>query len=69
MTDDESLWSARPREELYDLRADPDEWHNLADAPGHAVTLGAMRRRLDDWMRDTADPLRDGPIARPTPAV
>jgi arylsulfatase A-like enzyme len=32
-------------EELYDLRADPDELHNLADATDHRETLRELRRR------------------------
>lgn len=45
----------RPREELYDLRADPHELHNLATVPQHAARLADMRRELEDWMRDQGD--------------
>ena len=34
------------RWELYDLRADPGEKHNLADAPAAAATLAALRAKL-----------------------
>lgn len=37
-----------PRVELYDLREDPNELHNLADAPGYA----AIRRELDTRLWD-----------------
>ena len=45
----------RPREELYDLKADPFEIHNLADDPQHAAKLKQMRRALNQWMKDTHD--------------
>ena len=41
----------RPAEELYDLRADPDELQNLAVDPQHADRLAALRAELDAWMR------------------
>ncbi|MEO6808031.1 MAG: sulfatase [Isosphaeraceae bacterium] len=39
----------RPEEELYDLDADPHEWHNLALDPRHAETLATLRTVLNDW--------------------
>jgi arylsulfatase A-like enzyme len=46
----------RPAEELYDLRADPDQLTNVAGRPEHGATLRRLRARLSRWMRATADP-------------
>lgn len=40
----------RPAEELYDLRVDPHELHNLAPDRAHAAALLGMRARLDTWL-------------------
>ncbi len=45
----------RPREELYDLKADPHELRNLAADPAHAVALAKHRAALDDWIARTDD--------------
>ncbi len=37
----------KPAEELFDIEADPDCVHNVADAPGHRVTLSEMRMALE----------------------
>lgn len=57
---------ARPDEELYDLEQDPDEMTNLAGRKELADVLKDMRRRLGQWMLETDDPLRHGPIESPT---
>jgi N-sulfoglucosamine sulfohydrolase len=54
-----------PREALHDLRFDPVEAHNLIDAPHCAEIAEELRRRLDEWMRATDDPLLDGPVPAP----
>lgn len=46
----------RPREELYDLAADPHEARNLAAYPAHAGTLAALRGRVREFMGTTGDP-------------
>jgi arylsulfatase A-like enzyme len=33
-------------EELYDMQADPQEWHNLAGKPEHAAVIAEHRRWL-----------------------
>jgi arylsulfatase A-like enzyme len=54
-----------PEEQLFDLVFDPNEQRNLAEDPDHADALVAMRERLGDWMEETDDPIRDGPIPAP----
>ncbi|HZZ82739.1 MAG TPA: sulfatase [Gemmataceae bacterium] len=46
----------RPKEELYDLSADPHELKNLAADPDHAKTLTDLRERLRAWQVETNDP-------------
>jgi arylsulfatase A-like enzyme len=58
-------WRRRTIEELYDLENDPDEMHNLVDDAAHAETLERMRRELITWMRQTEDPLLEGPVSSP----
>jgi N-sulfoglucosamine sulfohydrolase len=63
-------WADRelPREELYDLVFDPAEANNLAADPAHAGVVAELRGRLDRWMRETNDPLLDGPV-EPAPGT
>jgi arylsulfatase A-like enzyme len=42
-------------DELYDLRNDPHELHNLIDEPAHATLLAALRDRLTTWYMETCD--------------
>ena len=48
-----------PCYELYDLRDDPHEFHNLAESPAHAAILAGLAGRLEAWRRETGDPLLD----------
>lgn len=50
-----SRYTVRPAEELYDLRADPFELHNLAANAQHAERLAAMRTELRAWMKSQGD--------------
>ncbi len=52
-------------EDLFDLMFDPCEQNNLASDPAHAAVLNDMRGRLDGWMRETNDPLLQGPVPLP----
>ncbi len=46
----------RPREELYDLKKDPNQVRNLATNPEYAETRAALEKRLMDELRSTGDP-------------
>ncbi|MEJ5976218.1 sulfatase [Novosphingobium sp. PS1R-30] len=46
----------RPAEELYDLRSDPEEIVNLANAPSAQGTLVQLRRELHAFRENTKDP-------------
>jgi len=50
----------RPAEELYDLRADPDEVVNLAADPAQAGVLADLRAQLAQWRTATHDPWMPG---------
>ena len=45
----------QPEEELYDLQADPDEIHNLAQNPEHQAVLQRLRGVLEQWITDSDD--------------
>ncbi len=45
----------KPVEELYDLRNDPHELHNIAGNPKYQGVLVEQRKRLDDWVASTGD--------------
>lgn len=55
----------KDREELYDLETDPVESRNLANEPEHKGLVERFRKELAEWMRDTDDPLLDGPMPSP----
>lgn len=44
----------RPAVELYDLRNDPHELHNLAADPAQAERLQSLRKELESWMQEQA---------------
>ena len=60
----ENGWGDRPvaEEYLFDLLFDPNEAHNIAGEERSIPVLEDMRRRLDDWMQRTDDPIVAGPV-------
>lgn len=61
----EEIAGERPPAELYDLQHDPQERHNLAGDRSYADIEDDLRRRLWQWMEETDDPLRHGPVRSP----
>ncbi|MCL4201638.1 MAG: hypothetical protein KJ000_04035 [Pirellulaceae bacterium] len=53
----------RPREELYDCVADPDQLQDLADKPEFAEVKATLRARLEAYQRQTLDPRLTGDMA------
>jgi arylsulfatase A-like enzyme len=51
--------------ELYDLEADPLEEHNLAGSRSLKAVEEELSAELWRWMRETDDPLLNGPVASP----
>jgi hypothetical protein len=54
-----------PREELFDLQADPMEMCNLADQPAYLEIKTELQHTLDEWMKSVHDPLLCGRIDSP----
>jgi arylsulfatase A-like enzyme len=63
----EAGWGERhvPREQLYDLALDPQEGNNLAGDEACEQVRAELSERLERHMRDTGDPLLDGPVPAP----
>lgn len=55
-------WPARPREQLYDLRKDSEEFVNVSANPEYASVLKQHAATLDDWMVANTDPLLSGDV-------
>ncbi|MGB6151781.1 MAG: sulfatase [Pricia sp.] len=53
----QDLWlsEVKPEEELYDLKKDPYELHNLAGNKDLQDTLTSYRKILNEWIQDTKD--------------
>lgn len=52
----ERAYGKRPREELYDLKADPHETKNVAADPAYAKSRAALERQLLTELERTGDP-------------
>jgi N-sulfoglucosamine sulfohydrolase len=53
-----------PEYELFDLLADPLEWHNLAEVPAYREVLERLKKVLREWQIETSDPMLDTNLAR-----
>jgi arylsulfatase A-like enzyme len=53
------------REQLYHLGLDPGEMRNLIGQEEWRDVADDLRGRLERWMRETGDPLLDGPVPLP----
>jgi N-sulfoglucosamine sulfohydrolase len=55
----QKLWFSenKPKEELFDLAADPHEIRNLADDPAYKEIKDRLGKALDQWIERTNDPL------------
>ena len=56
----ELCFGVRPEEELYDVKADPYQMHDLADDPRYAEIKKTLDKALADYMRVTDDPRAAG---------
>lgn len=54
-----------PLVELFDLEADPNEFHNLAGNPAHSDLQHELETMLWRWMESVDDPLLRGPVRSP----
>lgn len=63
-------WEDQPveAESLYDLVFDPNETNNLVASPARQGVRAEMQARLEQWMQETNDPLRHGPVPAPAGA-
>ncbi len=52
----EWVYGRRPKYELYDLKADPDETRNVADEPAYATVKADLEKRLLAELTRTGDP-------------
>jgi arylsulfatase A-like enzyme len=52
----------RSKEELYDLKEDPNEIYNLIGDPNYKETHLILKEKLYEWMRRTNDPILKGRI-------
>ncbi len=46
---------SKPKEELYEVAADPDEINNLAGNPKYQAKLKELRAAMDEWIAKTRD--------------
>jgi uncharacterized sulfatase len=52
----DAAFGKRPGEELYDLKKDPNEMHNLAGDPAYAAEKAKLAAQLMKTLTDAEDP-------------
>ncbi|WP_111708875.1 sulfatase family protein [Lutibacter citreus] len=52
---DKHWFGIRPTEELYDLKADPNQMNNLVNDPKYATVAKDHRDYLENWIKETDD--------------
>ncbi len=57
----ELCFAKRPAVELYDLKTDPGQLHNVADDPEYADQIVQLRNRLEQRLKETEDPRATDP--------
>lgn len=57
------------QDELYDLALDPRECRNRSGDPVYQAIKAELEVQLREWMKQTSDPLVDGPVAAPEGAM
>jgi N-sulfoglucosamine sulfohydrolase len=64
-------WASRPvaRQALHDLFFNPGEGRDVIDEPAYAEVAAELRRRLEESMERTDDPLLRGPLSPPPGAL
>ena len=57
LSEQAELWwrKHKPKEELFDTDADPNEFYNLADNPDYQQVLDEHRAAMDDWLETYGD--------------
>jgi arylsulfatase A-like enzyme len=45
------------RYQLFDLRADPNELHDLSGDDGHKAVFAGLRKKLEAWQKEVDDPV------------
>ncbi|MFD2044216.1 sulfatase [Ornithinibacillus salinisoli] len=58
----EEYYVSNSEEELYDLKNDPLEQINLANNDAFIDVLQELRLKVEKWMKETNDPLLQGPV-------
>lgn len=61
------MFRYRAQEEFYDLQKDPDCLRNLVDYTEYQAQLNQMRAQMQDWMKQSGDPVLEAFMNRQSP--